>query len=518
MIYQFPVPHVDELLGSVLARCISRQGIREDRVALELLFGSRNIVPSALLQGHLSQLASNIKHLWPASPSKMIEDHSILPLFKPFVEPDRYSSICSELSFDKKSHSMLKVGITASSLVFPIYYRFCPLCFNEDMKQFAYSYWRRQFQLPGIHVCQQHRCMLVDSTYELKPCRRHTFIDASSISTMSVPSAAKVLRSTKLLKLARNIEQLLHESYPYISPTQWTSFYDVRLRDIGLKGSKGVDHQMVERLCTQYWGKCFLAECGLELAEGEAWLKIFFRKQRRHFSYLHHLLCLQALFPNYQLDDAFRMASNIEVRTSRRVYISSQSELRAPEYQAIWHRLRQRYTSLKAIRATREGARVYSWLYRFNNEWLKKNLPSPLKNNAGRVINWKKRDVNLVRQLLKILRECEEDLSLPRMTQSWFISKLGMRWGIDKKISKLPLCKQFFIRYSETVAEFQIRRVLVIIIDSLYKGEPIPQAYEIERAARLSAKNIREATRRIIREDLEMVPRFKLPTTKHRVS
>ncbi len=65
MIYQFPVPHDDELLGSVLARFISRQGIREDKVALELLFGSRNIVPSALLQGHLSQLANNVQHLWP---------------------------------------------------------------------------------------------------------------------------------------------------------------------------------------------------------------------------------------------------------------------------------------------------------------------------------------------------------------------------------------------------------------------------------------------------------------------
>ncbi|NDW21198.1 TnsD family Tn7-like transposition protein [Alteromonas hispanica] len=518
MIYQFPVPHVDELLGSVLARFVFRQGVRGDKVALELLFGSRKIVPSALLQGHLSRLTSNVQHLWPTSPSEMIANHSILPIFKPFVEPDRYSSICYELTHNEKRHSTMKVGISASSLVFPVYYRFCPVCFNEDINQHAYSYWRRQFQLPGVSVCLKHRCMLVDSIFELKPSRRHTFIDASSISTMAVRSAALVCRKPELLKLASNINQLLHQSYPYIPPTQWTSFYDVRLRDIGLKGSKGVDHQLVERLFTKYWGKCFLAECGLELAEGETWLKIFFRKQRRHFSYLHHLLCLQALFPSCLLDDAFKEASNIKVQSSRRVYTSSQSELRASEYQASWYRLRQKYTSLKAIRATREGARVYSWLYRFNNEWLNSNLPAPLKNNVGRVINWKKRDIDLVRKLIKVHRESREDLSLPRMTQSWFISKLRVRWGVDRHLSKLPLCKQFFIKYSETVAEYQIRRVLVIIVDCINKGEPFPQAYEIERAARLSAKNIREATRRIIREDLEMVPRFKLPSSKHRVS
>ena len=248
MIYQFPVPHDDELLGSVLARFISRQGIREDKVALELLFGSRNIVPSALLQGHLSQLTDAVKHIWQTSPSEIIANHSILPVFKPFIEANRYSAICSELTHDLKSHSMLKVGINASSLLFPTHYRFCPICLSQDVDTFAYSYWRRQFQLPGVCVCSQHRCMLINSSVELKPSRRNTFIDASVLSDMSVPPIAEVCQRPALLALADSIDQLFCQSFSYVSPDQWTAFYDARLREIELKNSKGVQHRQIESL------------------------------------------------------------------------------------------------------------------------------------------------------------------------------------------------------------------------------------------------------------------------------
>lgn len=516
MIYQFPVPHEDELLGSVLARFISRQGIREDKVALELLFGSRNIVPSALLQGHLSQLANNVKHLWSIAPNEMITNHSILPIFKLFVEPSRYSSICSELTYDAKSHSMLKAGINASSLVFPVYFRFCPVCFNADMKQFAYSYWRRQFQLPGVCVCLQHRCMLMDSHFELKPSRRHTFIEASALSNMPISFAAEVCKKPALLELARNIDQLFNQSFSYVSPEQWTAFYDARLREVGLKSSKGVEHRQVESLFMQYWGISFLGECGLDLFEGVTWLQTFFRKQRKYFFYLHHLLCLQALFPEWELDDVFSVASSIEVKSKRRVYRSSQAELRAPEYRAIWHDLRKEHVTLKEIRATSEGVRVYSWLHRFDNVWLKNNLPQPLKNNVGRLVDWRKRDLGLARQLINIHRAHLDDLLLPRMTQNWFISQLQVRWGVDKHLAKLPLCRRFFEKYAETIEEYQIRRVLAIVVECINKDEPIPQAYEIERAAGLSKRRIRDATRRIIREDLAMVSCIKLPSKRRR--
>lgn len=70
----------------------------------------------------------------------MEEKHSGLNVFKPFFKSSRYAATRSDLVFDSESHSMLKTGINASALVFPAYYRYCPICFNEGMRQYAYSY------------------------------------------------------------------------------------------------------------------------------------------------------------------------------------------------------------------------------------------------------------------------------------------------------------------------------------------------------------------------------------------
>ncbi|WP_214653414.1 TniQ family protein, partial [Vibrio anguillarum] len=86
---QFPVPYQDELLSSVLARFILRQGINADKQALEVLFGSRNFVPSSIFQGHIQLLLSNVGHIWNISPEQVIDDHSLLGVFKPFMDVAR---------------------------------------------------------------------------------------------------------------------------------------------------------------------------------------------------------------------------------------------------------------------------------------------------------------------------------------------------------------------------------------------------------------------------------------------
>ena len=116
MIMQFPVAHDDELLVSILARFVARQGLIDDKVALETLFGSRNIVPSALLQGHIQALLSHVGHIWPINEFDVIHRHSILPFFQTFVEPLRIKEVLYRLIHSDKSHVMTSIGVNASSI------------------------------------------------------------------------------------------------------------------------------------------------------------------------------------------------------------------------------------------------------------------------------------------------------------------------------------------------------------------------------------------------------------------
>lgn len=513
---QFPVPHDDELLVSVLARFVTRQGIRDDKVAVQVLFGSRNIVPSALLQGHIQALLSRIDHIWLISQHEVIQRHSILPFFQSFVEPLRMQTVCSQLIQSDKPDVMTSLGINASNIKWYRYYRYCPKCLIEDQKYLAYSYWRRLFQLPGVLVCTKHSCYLQNSSYKLLPDKRHSFCDASQLIPQEESILINVSPNDKLSILAKVIQQLLNAKTPYVSPMQWTVFYQKCMNDFGLLIRKRPDHNKIRWLLENYWGNDFLVQHGLCLNSENNWLLDFFRKQRRHYSALHHIVCSMALFPSHSFQASIFSAALITEKSSKKkIYTNNKAIERVDEYRSKWLEITAKYAVLKNIRETNEGARVYLWLYRYDNSWLQKRLPIRTRNDVGRQVNWNKRDIQLVRNLIKIRNKNYDNLSIPRMTQTWFIANTNVSWDIVSHLNKLPLCRSFFIKYTESIDEYQIRRVLAIMVKHINMNEPLPKPYEIERIAGLSTKRSRKAVKQILRLDCEDIPRFKISASEH---
>jgi hypothetical protein len=518
MVMQFPMAHDDELLVSILARFVARQGLKDDKVALEILFGSRNIVPSALLQGHIKSLLSKVGHIWVINQQDVIQRHSILPLFQSFIEPARIKAVQHDLIYSDKSHGMTSIGINASNINWPRYYRYCPECLREDHKYLAYSYWRRLFQLPGVLVCPKHYCYLQKSPFKLLPDRRHGFCDASQLIPQEKLTLIYLERSDKLLKLTIIMQQLLGTKTPYVSPSQWTIYYRRRISEFGLVIGQRADHVKIRGLVEHYWGTKFLEQNGLSLSFENNWLLAFFRKQRRHYSALHHIVCIVALLPTYSIFDAIKEAALITINIrQKRIYTNIKANERLDEYRSNWLVLCSQFTVLKDIRATTEGARVYSWLFRFDNAWLKEQLPVRARNDVGRQVNWAKRDIEIVKSLILIRNQSDEKLSLPRMTQTWFLSQTNVSWGVVSHLDKLPLCRSFFIRYKESIDEYQIRRVLAIIVNHINLKKPLPQPYEIERIAGLSKKRSRKAVKHIFRMDFEEISRFKVSSDKCRI-
>lgn len=515
MIMQFPVAHDDELLVSILARFVSRQGLRNDKAALELLFGSRNIVPSPLLQGHLQALLSQVGHIWSISQNELIQRHSILPLFQSFVEPSRVNDVQNRMINSDKSHVMTSVGINASSIKWPRYYRYCPECLAEDQVNLAYSYWRRLHQLPGVMVCPKHLCYLQNSSFKLLPDRRHAFKDASYLAPQAQLTLLNVEPNSKLLALAISIQQLLITKTPYVTPLQWTTFYQRCIADHGLVIGSRPDHLNIRFQIEHFWGTAFLEQQGLSVSLENNWLLAFFRKQRRHYSFLHHIVCHMALFPYLSILDSIQNAALITDKIREKmIYTNIKAVERYEEYRAIWLVICPPTSILKDVRATTEGSRVYSWLYRYDNAWLQKHLPNRFRNDVGRQINWCKRDMEIVRKLIKIRNKSYDNLSLPRMTQTWFIAHTNVPWGIVSHLDKLPLCRSFFVKYTESIEEYQIRRVLAIMVNCINSPEPFPKPYEIERIAGLSKKRSRKPVKHILRMDFEEFPCFKLSSRK----
>lgn len=513
MVMQFPVAHEDELLVSILARFVTRQGLKDDKVALEMLFGTKNIVPSALLQGHIKPLLSKVGHIWVVSQQDVVQRHSILPFFQSFIEPARIKAVQHDLIYSDKPHGMTSIGINASNINWPRYYRYCPECLSEDHKYLAYSYWRRLFQLPGVLVCSKHLCYLQNSPFKLLTDRRHSFCDASQLIPQEKLTLIYVKPSDKLLKLTIIMQQLLDTKTPYVSPVQWTIYYRRRISEFGLVIGQRADHVKIRGLVEHYWGTKFLEQNGLSLSFENNWLLAFFRKQRRHYSALHHIVCIVALLPTNSVFDAIKEAALITLNIrKKRIYTNIKVSERLDEYRSNWSALCSQFTILKDIRATLEGARVYSWLFRYDNAWLNEKLPVRARNNVGRQVNWAKRDLELVKSLILIRNQSDEKLNLPRMTQTWFISQTNVSWGVVSHLDKLPLCRSFFVKYTESIDEYQVRRVLAIIVSHINLDKPIPPTYEIERIAGLNKKRSREVVTYILGMDFEEISRYKIPS------
>lgn len=511
MIMQFPVPYKDELLSSVLARFILRQGINADKQALAVLFGSRNIVPSSRFQGHIQLLLSNVGHIWNISPEQVIDDHSLLGVFKPFMDLARCNALKQELIVGNKNQSLTSIGINASKLIWPQRFRYCPVCLKHDLDTLGETYWRRHFQLPGMSCCPVHSCILVESDISIHASQRHAFVMPHYEKSKFLTVGAAIVESdTNQTVLSKQIYRLLCIGASCHSTNQWSVYYQNLARMLNLIVGGRIDHSLIQSTVRSTWGDNWLNKNGLNLDIENNWLLAMFRKHRRAISYLHHLAVMIALLgQSMSIDDECAKVDMLLDKVSpRKYYSTSEYDARKAEYRSIWLKLSDRFTSLKNIRATKEGARVYSWLYRFDRDWhIKHSLAHLHTKRINRRIDWVKRDQELVKKLLNVEKRSYLDLFLPRKYRPWYAKQINASNLIPDKLAKLPLCHCFLNRYQESVEEYQLRRLLAIVVDKLNHGQAIPPIYELERSAGLSKERIREPAKEVLRMDISRIAR-----------
>ncbi|MCP3865791.1 TnsD family Tn7-like transposition protein [Pseudoalteromonas sp.] len=521
MLMQFPVPYRDELLSSILARFIQRQGINADKQALELLFGSRNIVPSSLFQGHIQKLLANVGHIWKATPEQIIEKYTLLNVYKPFMGNSRYVAQKNELISSDKNHSLISIGVNASKLTWPLSFQYCPVCVKQDLTALGETYWRRYFQLPGMSCCPMHLCQLVDSDITFHASQRHAFVPADNRHYETSSKFGIVASDSHQTILSEQIYQLFNKGYSNHSTYQWSHYYQNLARSLNLMTGKQVDHEQISALVRGAWGDCWLHRNGLSLEIDNNWLLAIFRKHRRPFTYLHHLVVMIALLgDSISIEAECSKVSSLPNEPSRRNhYSNSEYDERKGEYRSIWLKLVNQFKTLKEIRATKEGARVYSWLYRFDRKWQKMHMLTRLsQERVDNRVDWVKRDRELVRLLLNVEKIAYSELTLPRKSRAWFVKQVAATNVIPDNLNKLPLCECFLSRYPESVEEYQLRRLLAIVVNKLNNGQAIPKRYELERSAGLSKERIRKPAAEVLRVDIPRIARKARLTRGYKIN
>jgi hypothetical protein len=164
MIGFFPVPYPDEILYSVFARYHARSRNKFLSATTKDLFGhdaSRIVVD---LPNKLGYLVSQLPPGSSITPDQLINDHTLLPFYAPFLPSERVKQLRQNM-IERSSGGTIhgRLGILTSNIEVE-YLRFCPMCAEEDIKLYGESYWHRAHQLPGIFVCPHHSLFLENSS------------------------------------------------------------------------------------------------------------------------------------------------------------------------------------------------------------------------------------------------------------------------------------------------------------------------------------------------------------------
>ncbi|MCU4323674.1 TnsD family Tn7-like transposition protein [Acinetobacter schindleri] len=465
MISNFPSPYPDELIYSVIARYAVHHGILSPKYLTEELFNNRNLTPTYDLPSHLDRLASYLPDQYDAF--TLIRKHTLLPIYQLF-QPDTVISYAVQTLRGEQYQSLhTKLGKNASRVKSVSFFRFCPHCWQEQIEQYGEVYWKRSWQIIGYDYCTRHQQPLFVSSIPCNGLDRKFYI--AHLNALE-DSSQLILNSQDLphhIELAGIIEELL--THATCSPIQDFSIlsdaYFIILKDKNLLLSrKNINYKKIRQVILDYWGENFLAYYHLEdLISENCWLKSIFRKHRKAFSYLEHLLVLKALVPEQNPIELYKqyidLASTEVDKEIPSLCMNKTVARTLSEDQEQWTKL---ILEMPVKQARKQNSSLYARLYRNYKDWLlfiNKSALTPSPSVPRLRVNWEERDRKFVKRLIEIRNELSEDLNSPQQTKKFFIKKLGHVSTIEKNWDTLPLTKAFLDRYSESVSCYQIRRL-----------------------------------------------------------
>ncbi len=282
---------------------------------------------------------------------------------------------------------------------------------------------------------------------------------------------------------------------------RWTNLYRYLATECGARRGRQVRAEVIWEKILASHQRDWLAANGL-LTSGEPppWLLAMFRKHRKGFSALQHLIVWTSLRPGQHAGELISEAKTrqVDLASEWSVQLLPAEFEQKQQYRAIWLQALANHGGAKAARQDGAGA-CYAWLYRHDRHWLMvANQVRQRRQGNNSHIDWRARDIRLVRLLIRIGRGSEEDLGLPRRSRNWFLQQLPHRASVEHRLDQLPLCCTFLDRYAESVGEYQIRRLTAAMLKDVQTGIT-SRRWELEKRCGLEKSRVAPLTTAFIR-------------------
>lgn len=499
--HNFPVPYPNELLYSTVARAGVYHGITSPKQLLDEVFSNRKVIATLDLPCHLQALANQLRNTGRYTIEELIHQHTLLPLYSPFVTEVQKIRAMQLMAGYSQGAVHLLLGVAASRVQCSDRLRYCRECLKSQYQQYGEYFWQRNWFFPGLSICPEHGALRLLSLGS--GSHRHQF---HALNPQWPVAYTKTTNNAELMRLAKFAAQLLTVA-PGCSPSfaQWTIFYHNLAAGLGFCRGQHIKHDEIhEQVCKQFQPST-LAQLNLQTnpSKDTCWLKSIFRKHRKAFSYLEHGIVWQTFLAQRQPSEIIAQVRNIipctkvffnEAKTSE---VNSDNLLLKRQY---WQQSVLKHGVITA-RKLGVGQALYSWLYRNDRLWLLKfnTEHKALRTNPQQKADWHQRDLVTVRQLRKSLPSSEDIYAGPRLSENHLLVQLHNKSTIEKNLAKLPLVSMFLERYTETVTEYQLRRLTNTCI-ALYRETGLLKKWIVLRKSGLSKERLTTDTQKVLSE------------------
>lgn len=298
MIFQFD-PHSDELLYSVLARynVASRNFKISNKETVNDAFSSRSASAIVDLPCRLNMLYLNLPKGTRYTPERIIRDHTLFPLFRPFLPEDRAQKAIEKMK-GSGGDVHTTIGIVSSAIPMLRFMRYCPTCFNEDRLQYGESYWHRNHQVFGVAGCHKHQKKLLDSSLQIsEKVNKQYFCDITD-ALFENEEEIVWIPSEHDLFIANAVEWLLQNEPPILGLQEIRKKYIIALQNQGYANFNGkVRTEKLIRNFVGFYGADYLKSVSsfVDMEIQGNWLFKLVRNPRSAMHPIRHLLLMHFL-------------------------------------------------------------------------------------------------------------------------------------------------------------------------------------------------------------------------------
>lgn len=471
MIQLFPEPYPDELLYSCIARYHVRVGNIDAKNTLRDLYNKDTITAMIEMTSNLKRLINNV----PAkiyTAEKFIKNNTMYSYFTAFMTKEKSLKVYNYLIDDNGSKIYNELGLSNKKIKLNIYLRFCPQCYDEDLKKYGETYWHRMHQVAGLDYCVKHNCKLINSNISIRNKNRQEFVNATlELRNYNVEKMKKEQQNAPLINLedikrksiiiGKDIFYLMNSFVDHSEDINFfRSIYIKKLIELGLADKRNIFKEELLVKFKSYWGEEFLQyiNCDFDIDKTSNWVLTIARKHRKGFHPIQHILFIEFLGLNIR--DIFEVTM-LKSDNAAEKHKTEKSTEEKEKYRKKWVELMNMYPTYNKSSLRKINHPVYYFLYKYDNEWLKSNSPKKkMKEINKSIINWDGRDEYILNKVKNAVKELKNNTSKP---QRITITKIGKMINnealLQKNINRLPKTKNFLESNLESIDAFRKRRM-----------------------------------------------------------